>query len=193
MPFGRRSGKTVRAASITLTGLFTALMIAGAYISIPIAGWVPITFQPFVSILAGSIIGPRLGSLAVLVYMALGLSGVPVFAGFTGGITKVMAPSFGFIIGFVAAAFVSGLIVGRGKLNFAKALLACFAGTLAIYAAGVPYMHFMLTTVAGKSWPFSKTVVAMAPFFLKDMALAAVASALAARLVPVAKSAIKKA
>ncbi|HOA15097.1 MAG TPA: biotin transporter BioY [Bacillota bacterium] len=172
---------------LTVVALFTALMIAGAYISVPLAGTVPLTFQPFVSILAGAVIGPRLGFLAVAAYVAIGLAGVPVFAGFTGGIVKVLSPSFGFILGFLAATVVTGAIAYKGKPSFPKLLAASVAGIAAIYLAGIPYMHMILVTVSGKDWAFAATALSMAPFFVKDMLLAGVAALIAARLLPIAR------
>ncbi len=178
-------------SKLTVVALFTALMIAGAYISVPIAGTVPLTFQPFISILAGTIIGPRLGFLSVATYVIIGLAGVPVFAGFTGGLVKVISPSFGFILGFLAAVVVTGAMSYRAKPTFPKLLIADMAGITAIYLVGVPYMHMILSTVSGKDWAFGVTALSMAPFFVKDLLLAGVASMIAVRLVPVARKSIR--
>ncbi|HNZ08233.1 MAG TPA: biotin transporter BioY [Bacillota bacterium] len=181
----------LKTRTLTIVALFTALMIAGAYISIPIADLVPLTFQPFVSILAGSIIGPRLGFLAVFSYVVIGLAGVPVFSGFTGGFAKVLSPSFGFILGFLAAALVTGMVTGKDRPTFARVLAADMAGIFAIYLIGVPYMHFILRAVSGKDWTFWATTIGMVPFLVKDLALAAIASTIAVRLIPVARKATR--
>ncbi|OQB47398.1 MAG: Biotin transporter BioY [Firmicutes bacterium ADurb.Bin153] len=181
----------LKTRTLTIVALFTALMIAGAYISIPIADLVPLTFQPFISILAGSIIGPKLGFLSVFSYVAIGLAGVPVFAGFTGGFAKLISPSFGFILGFLAAALVTGIVTGKEKPTFVRVLAADMAGILSIYVIGVPYMHFILRTVSGKEWSFLTTAVSMVPFLGKDLVLAVVASMVAVRLIPVARKATR--
>jgi biotin transport system substrate-specific component len=177
-------------SSLTLAALFTALMIAGAYISLPTPA-VPITFQPFFSILAGSILGPRLGLLSMLAYIALGLAGVPVFAGFSGGIAKVLSPTFGFIMGFAAAAVVTGIVMGGRKPTYTRVTMASFAGMAVIYMLGIPYFYLVLKMVSGKDTTFLATMITLAPFLLKDMVLALVASAIAIRLIPVASKAIK--
>lgn len=177
--------------TLTVVALFTALMIAGAYISVPVSGTVPLTFQPFISILAGSIIGAKLGFLSVATYIIIGLAGVPVFAGFTGGLVKVISPSFGFILGFLAAVIVTGTVSGKGKPTFARLLLADIAGIAAIYLVGVPYMHMILRTVSGKDWAFTVTALGMVPFLIKDLLLAGVASVIAVRLVPTVRKSIR--
>ena len=92
---------------MVLVSLFAAMTAIGAFISIPV-GQVPITLQTLFVILSGSILGPRLGPLSQILYTILGLIGMPIFAGFTGGLQAMMKPSFGFIIGFIFASFIIG-------------------------------------------------------------------------------------
>jgi biotin transport system substrate-specific component len=180
----------MKVRELTLGALFTALMIAGAYISLPTLT-VPITFQPFFSVLAGSILGPRLGGMAIAAYIAIGLAGVPVFAGFTGGLGKVLSPTFGFILGFLAAALVSGLMLGKGALTYFKVATASTAATLAIYLIGVPYMYAILRLVSGKDISLIAALISMLPFLLKDLVLSLAAAGLALRLIPLARRAMR--
>lgn len=161
-------------------------MIAGAYISLP-TPIVPITFQPFFSVLAGSILGARLAAMAIGAYIAIGLAGVPVFAGFTGGLGKVLTPTFGFILGFLAAAIAAGSIVGKQKASFVRAAAASAAGIAAIYMIGVPYMYFAVKLVTGKDVTFAAVCASMVPFLAKDMVLSLAASGIALRVIPVAR------
>lgn len=139
---------------MALVSMFTALTAIGAFISIPL-GPVPITLQSLFVILSGIVLGARLGALSQIVYILLGLIGLPIFAGFTGGIGSVMKPSFGFIIGFIFAAFIVGLISHReGHLSIKRITLASLAGTVVIYIFGLPYMYYILNTVMGSGLSF---------------------------------------
>ena len=93
--------------------MFTALITAGAYIRIPVP-ICPFTLQFLFTTLAGIILGKNKGAAATALYVILGLAGLPVFTG-GGGIGYVLQPSFGYILGFIAGAFVTGLIVERAK------------------------------------------------------------------------------
>ncbi len=97
----------MKSKNITLVALFTALTAIGAFISIPL-GPVPITLQSFFVILSGILLGPKLGALSQVLYIFLGLIGIPIFSGFSGGLQHILKPSFGFIIGFVFAAYIAG-------------------------------------------------------------------------------------
>src|SRR5699024_12068185 len=74
-------------------------------------GGVPITLQTFFCFLAGALLGSRRGAIAMIVYLFIGLAGVPVFAGFKGGLITVLCPTFGFIIYFIFTAYVTGKII----------------------------------------------------------------------------------
>ena len=94
--------------SMILCALFAALIAAGAFLRIPIPV-VPFTLQYLFTMLAGLLLGPRLGATAVGVYIVLGLAGLPVFTQ-GGGPGYIFQPSFGYIIGFAVAAYVNGKI-----------------------------------------------------------------------------------
>lgn len=95
---------------LILAGLFAALTCVGAFITIPI-GPVPITFQVLFTFIAGALLGKKIGALSQLVYVLLGMIGLPVFAGGNSGIGAITGPTGGFIIGFILAAYVIGIIV----------------------------------------------------------------------------------
>lgn len=141
---------------ITLVALFAGLTAIGAFISLPI-GPVPITLQTLFVILGGIILGPKLGALAQIVYIGLGLIGIPIFSGFTGGPQSVLKPSFGFLIGFIFAAFIVGKIVNINSqctmhnAQFTiRVWVASIVGTIVIYLFGVPYMYYILNVVMSK-------------------------------------------
>ena len=94
-------------------GLFTALIAVGAFIKIPIPV-VPFTLQYLFTMMAGLLLGPKLGAMAVTFYMLLGLIGLPIFAE-GGGLWYIFKPSFGYIIGFIVGTFVTGYIAEHMK------------------------------------------------------------------------------
>jgi protein bioY len=131
-----------RTKNIILCALFTALITAGAFIKIPIP-IVPITLQYLFTMLAGLLLGSKWGFISVSVYIILGLAGLPIFAS-GGGIGYIFQPSFGYIIGFAAGAFVTGKIAEKsGNPSYKRLLSANFAGLLIVYILGMIYYYFM--------------------------------------------------
>jgi biotin transport system substrate-specific component len=101
---------------ITLVALFAALTAAGTFVAIPLPfSPVPVVLQNLFAVLAGTCLGPVGGSLAVGLYLLAGALGAPVFAGATGGFTRFLGPTGGFLLGYLLAALVAGLIAGRPR------------------------------------------------------------------------------
>lgn len=126
--------------SIILCSLFSALIAIGAFIKIPIP-MMPITLQAMFVILAGLLLGSKLGAISVGIYTIIGLAGVPVFTK-GGGIGYIFQPTFGYIIGFLVGAYVIGLIVEKSKIISIKNLLiASFLGLAIIYTIGMIYYY----------------------------------------------------
>lgn len=179
--------KKLRALDITLVGMFVALTAIGANIT-AIApflhvGGVPITLQTFFAILAGLLLGSRIGSLAMIVYMLVGLVGVPVFAGFYGGPGIILRPTFGFIVSFILAAFFIGKIVEKNK-SLPSFILAALVGTAINYLFGTNWMYFAykLWAAAPEGFTYKMAWLWMVPPLPKDIILAIVAGMLAFRL-----------
>ena len=141
----------MKTRDITRGALFVALIAVGAFIRIPIPV-IPFTLQTLFVMLAGMLLGKRLGALSCLVYMLLGLFGVPVFTG-GGGFGYVFQPSFGYLIGFVFGAYVTGAITyggGTEKPSFKRLVAAAFAGLAVIYLFGVAYLYLISNFYLGK-------------------------------------------
>lgn len=117
--------------------LFTALIIVGGFIRFPI-GAIPITLGTLFVLLGGSLCGKRVGAIAPIIYLIIGLIGIPVFSA-GGGITYILYPTFGYLLGFVFA----GLIAGIAKKGFVKKLVCNLIGVLVIHVVGVLYFYFM--------------------------------------------------
>lgn len=168
-----------------LVSIFTALMAAGAFVRIPFP-LLPVTLQTFFCMSAGILLGSRLGALSQLIYVALGLAGLPIFSQ-GGGIMYVFSPSFGFLLGFIAGAFVTGLVSELlKKRSLPNNFAAVLAGLAVIYMFGVPYMYMILTFYAGKPdaglWFVATTNL---PYLAKDLVLSAVVALSANTIIPV--------
>lgn len=136
---------------ITHIGMFAALTAIGAFVSIPV-GPVPITLQSLIVLLSGIIIGSKKAMMSQIAYILLGLIGLPIFSGFSGGFQHMLKPSFGFLIGFIAAAYVTGKISEKGKASLKSLSMAVFAGTIVMYAVGLPYMYYILNIMLAKNF-----------------------------------------
>ncbi len=153
--------------TMTRVALFAALTAVGAFIRIPL-GYSSITLQTFFTAMAGCVLGPWYGALSQLVYVALGLVGLPIFTQ-GGGIGYLMQPTCGFLLGLIPAAWVIGRIAGR-KPEPKQIVPACLLGYGVLYAIGVPYMALILNTFLGKGMGFSAIMWAgMIPFLPGDM------------------------
>src|SRR5699024_3873370 len=119
-----------------------ALIAVGAFISIPLRP-VPITLQTFFVLLAGYLLTPTEAFFAPFAYMILGLIGVPIFAGFTGGLQSVFSPSFGFIIAFSIQAYLISRLK-KDTDSTVKLIGYGLLSTVVVYLIGLSYMMFIL-------------------------------------------------
>lgn len=133
----KKNNVRIVAADIAECAIFVALMVVGAYVQIPFYP-VALTFQTVICVLAGLLLGWKKGAAAMAVYCFMGLVGIPVFSA-GGGISYVLKPSFGYIIGFIVAAAVAGLISGKPEASFRRYLVAAIVAFLANYIVGIPY------------------------------------------------------
>jgi biotin transport system substrate-specific component len=141
--------RTRRAVLVALFGIFTAV---GAFVRVPLPG-VPFTLQVPAVLLAGVALGPWLGAASQLAYIAVGLLGLPVFAT-GGGPGYVLTPTFGFLVGFVAAALVVGLVAGDpARSGLPRVAVALVLGIVAIYLVGVPWLGWNLAVYQRKPLP----------------------------------------
>jgi len=100
---------------------------------------VPITGQTFGVLLVGALLGSKRGAFALLIYLAQGAVGLPVFAGGASGVARFVGPTGGYLVGFVLAGFVVGWLSERGwDRRFTTTALAMLIGNAVIYACGLP-------------------------------------------------------
>lgn len=132
------------AVSTALVVAGTALTAGAAQLSVPL--WpVPITGQTLAVLVVGSALGARRGALSMVLYVVLGLVGLPVFADGASGAGVLLGPSGGYLLGFVAAAAVVGWVAERfGDRRFTAALLSFALGTVITFAAGMLWLAVSL-------------------------------------------------
>ncbi len=151
---------TLSIRSMARCGLLAALVAAGAFIRVPVPFMDYFTLQFFFVMLAGILLGCRKGAVAVAVYVVLGLVGLPIFAA-GGGPAYVFRPSFGYLIGFIAAAALTGKL-SEGRQDYKSVLLACLAGFAVTYAIGIAYKYMILNVYANT--PATLAVVVLSCF-----------------------------
>jgi len=163
------------------TALDVALVLAGVVVVALLAklsfyiGPVPITGQTMGVIVVGAALGARRGATSLAAYMLIGLAGLPVFAGPVAGIGYVLSPSFGFIIGFIPAAFVAGWFAERAwDRKPWLAFVGFVAASIVPFVIGVPYMAAILGLVMGQDVTFALVWEAgVGPFIVPGLIKAA--------------------
>ena len=162
-----------------LCAMFVALVAAGAFIRIPV-GTDVYTLQFLFTLLAGLLLGARLGATAVATYVLLGLVGVPVFAS-GGGPGYVLQPTFGYLIGFILQAWYCGAAARRlSARNFKRLLAINSVGMAIVYVIGISYFYFVSNYVIDAPiavWPviFYCGILQVVPDFLLCVAAAGLA------------------
>ena len=145
-------------------------------VAIPFMGGVPITAQTLGVMLAGVMLGPVRGALAVLLFLFLVALGAPLLAGGRGGLGVFASPTVGFLIGFPVGAFVAGLVMQRTKtlpVLPAAALAALIGGVGVVYLFGVPGVAIMAEL------PLGKAVIGSAVYIPGDLIKVAVTAVVA--------------
>ena len=131
----KKSGISV--SDMVLCALFAALIAVGAFIRVPL-GAVPMTLQFLFTNLAGLLLGKKLGAYSVLLYIFIGLIGIPVFTQ-GGGPGYVLLPSFGYLPGMALGAWLAGLVYERGSGSFKSGIMAGLANMAVTYLLGLAY------------------------------------------------------
>ncbi|WP_431309638.1 biotin transporter BioY [Bradyrhizobium iriomotense] len=179
MVWPAQSGEVAGALrAVVLVALGTALMALSAKVSLPLP-YVPMTLQTLVVLMIGAAYGWRLGSATMIAYLAEGAMGLPVFAGPVGGLAPLVGPTAGYLLGFVAAAFVTGFLAERGWDRSMTWLFAAMAiGHIVILAMGFAWLAFGIGLGVAKAWQ-----VGIVPFIAASL----IKNALGATLMPAAR------
>lgn len=161
---------------MVFAALFAALTAAVSPLKIPLGFTpVPITLQTLMVLLSGAILGANLGALSQFLYILVGALGLPVFAGGSSGFGALFGPSGGFLIGFIAGAYIVGKLTEKiKKKNFMQLVIAMIIGSLIIYVFGV--IGGMLVT----KLPFTQILLGwVVPFLIGDVVKLLVAAVIA--------------
>jgi len=163
---------------LALVGLFAAITAVCAQISIPLPfTTVPFTLQVFAVCLAGAILGKKLGAMSQIVYLLIGAVGIPVFAGFSGGLSKIVGTSGGYLLSYPIAAFIIGYVFEK-RQDFAFRFISMLFGLAVIYTLGVTQLKF----VGNFPWA-TAFIYGAAPFIVLDIAKAFLATLVASAVI----------
>lgn len=161
-------------------GIFTVLIAVCSWISIPAA--VPFTLQTFGVFMAVEVLGGKRGTMAVLVYILMGAVGLPVFAGFQGGIGIIFNTTGGYIVGFLCSA----LIMWAAEALFGKKpvvrILSMIAGLIACYALGTVWFMVIYGRTTGAVGLMTVLGWCVIPFVIPDLVKIGLAYALSGKL-----------
>jgi biotin transport system substrate-specific component len=140
------------ARAVVLVALGAALLTLSAKINLPLP-YVPMTLQTLVVLMIGAVYGWRLGTATIVVYLAVGALGLPVFAGPVGGLKPLLGPTAGFLYGFVVAGFLTGWLSERGwDRSMLWLFVAMAIGHVVIMAMGFGWLAFGMKLGVAKAW-----------------------------------------
>lgn len=153
---------------------FVIALAAASQIAIPLPGTpVPFTLQPMVVVLAGLMLGPTLGAASMILYIAVGAAGVPVFApGGAPGVARLLGPTGGYLIAFPFAAYVAGLVAAR-RPSLVGRWAAAMLGMVAIFVGGLSQLTILTGNVR------EAIALGITPFAVLDVVKAFVAALVA--------------
>lgn len=167
-----------RTVDIVMIALAAAIIAVCSWISIPI-GSVPVTMQTFAVAVCGLLIGYKNGTVAVLVYIFLGVIGLPVFSLFRSGVSTILGATGGYMLGFVFISFFGGLFSQKFKDKSHLCFIGLCIGLVLCYVSGTAWYLLVYLGETGKSGLISALSVCVIPYIIPDLikiALACVVS-----------------
>jgi biotin transport system substrate-specific component len=176
-----RVAPTAMDRTVVRTGavlIMTLLTVLAAQISVPLPFTpVPFTFQPMLAMIGGAVLGARLGATSQILYLALGIAGLPVFAAspvLPQGALRLLGPTGGYLMAYPVAAFVTGYLAERGfDRRYWTSFAAMAAGLAVVFASGVIWLATYVSPAAG----FGGAIAAgFTPFIIADLAKLAIAA-----------------
>ena len=183
-----RSLTLPRVVAVVLGALFVA---AAAQVAVPLPGTpVPMTLQPLAVLLVGGLLGARLGAASMVLYLALGIAGLPVFTPTVPlfGIARLLGPTGGYLLAYPVAAWVVGWLVTPGLAPgvnppaWSRVALGVLCGLLLIHVGGLAQLAILTGNLSGAAR------LATLPFLLGDLAKLAVAVAVLTKLTPAVRA-----
>lgn len=172
----------MKTIDIIKIGLFTSMIVIGAFIKIPAPVIGVITLQLTFVLLGGIVLGSKNGAIAASVYAIGGLLGIPWFA-YGGGPSYILQPSFGFILAFILGAYLAGLFREKNS-SFISITIGSFIGTIVVWIIGMIYIWLILEVHVGKDIPFIPHILSIFSIaFVKDLVLAVIISIAGKRIL----------
>ena len=163
-------------------GAAALVVAASAQVTVPVPlSPVPMTLQPLAVLVVGGLLGAGLGAAALVLYLALGLLGLPVFAGGSGGLLHVLGPTGGYLLAFPLAAAVAGRLAGESP-TLVRVLLGCALAMAVIHAGGAA----QLALLGGDAGAALR--IGFVPFFTGDLLKIGLAAAMILGLGPKLRS-----
>lgn len=153
---------------IAMCGMCTALIAVCAWIQIPLT--VPVTLQTFGIFVTLGLLGGKRGTMSVLAYVLLGACGVPVFAGFTGGLGIIAGNTGGYIFGFIASALVMWLFEKTLGKSYPVLISSMIAGLLVCYVLGTAWFIMVYSRNTGSIGLMQTLSWCVIPFIIPDIA-----------------------
>ena len=181
----KASKRGFKPLDLAYIGIFAAVIAVCSWISIPTT--VPFTLQTMAVFLALGILGGRNGFFAVLTYLLLGAVGVPVFAGFKGGISSLLGSTGGYLVGFLLLAGIYWLMTALISEKIYIKAIAMVIGLLVCYAFGTAWFMFVYTRSNGPIGWMATLSMCVFPFLLPDAVKLAIALLLSSRLAKYVK------
>ena len=175
----------IKTRDMILIPMFAALTAIGAFIKIPIP-MVPFTLQYLFCAYSGVFLGAKFGLYSQLLYVIIGLIGIPIFAN-GGGPTYIFQPTFGYLLGFILCSYVIGRLTEKLKdITFMKILRPVLLGLFWVYLIGVSYLYMIINIYLGKAMTVKSAIaVGFAPYIVSDLILSVIIAYSAVRVIPI--------
>ncbi|MFT8350868.1 biotin transporter BioY [Clostridium saccharoperbutylacetonicum] len=155
--------RRISTRQLTLIGVMTAVICTLGPLSLPI-GMVPVSLTNLAIFFAIYALGGKKGTISCIVYIFIGIIGLPVFSGFSGGFTKLLGPTGGYLIGFIFLASISGIFIDKFTNKIYMCLLGMILGSMVTYILGTTWLAY-LTKMSFNS----ALSVAVIPFLPGDL------------------------
>ncbi|MDO4760754.1 MAG: biotin transporter BioY [Corynebacterium sp.] len=158
-----------RVQDLAYVAVFTALIIALAFVAIPVGtAGVPIVLQNAAIILAGLVLGPKRGLYVALLFLGIGLLGLPVLSGGKSALAAISGPTVGYLVGYIFAAFIAGAIAYAAPKNKKSRLLA-FLIVGGIAGLFLQYFFGVIGLILRAKMELMAAITAQGPFILLDL------------------------
>ena len=155
--------KKLTTYQMAVTAVMAAVLCVLGPLTVPI-GAVPISLANFVICLTAWLLGPKFGTLSVVLYLVLGAIGIPVFSGYGAGLAKLAGPTGGYLVGYLLLAFIGGMFIEKSKGNPVISAVGLVLGDAACYVLGTAWFVFQMQCELGYA-----LTVCVYPFIALDL------------------------